>query len=180
MSPDLLTETLSAAQHTTMYLDTWVKNCSYQAIREVEQFIGGRPVDQRWPDKKQLPGDIKTAIALIACAHLMQHALPLAERWRGNAQKLLLPYRQVRMASDRPMSADQPSSQAPNLPGDKISCVLLKRLAAFSLVTNTVSRDIGAIQQLNEKMIAGFPLTREESNELCLIALRLNDAKELL
>lgn len=62
----------------------------------------------------------------------------------------------------------------------EVAARLQRRLAGFSLVMDVVHRDAEALQRMAESLLAGFPLTDADRQELACIALRLNDAKDVL
>lgn len=63
------------------------------AQSELDNFIGGAPSAERWPDEESVPGAVLRAALLLVEANFEPNTPEAADLLRAIAQKLLLPYR---------------------------------------------------------------------------------------
>lgn len=63
------------------------------AQSEMDNFIGGAPSAERWPDELAVPGAVLRAGLLLVEANFEPNTLEAADVLRAIAQKLLVPYR---------------------------------------------------------------------------------------
>lgn len=63
------------------------------AQSEMDNFIGGAPSAERWPDELAVPGAVVRAALLLVEANFEANTPEAADLLRAIAQKLLVPYR---------------------------------------------------------------------------------------
>lgn len=63
------------------------------AQSEMDNFIGGEPSAERWPDELAVPGAVVRAALLLVEANFDSQTPEAADLLRAIAQKLLVPYR---------------------------------------------------------------------------------------